>query len=293
MFMQNGVETAIHRLQAFLPSFSRLLVILLGYGAALGLTRSGIFSPRHFRLRKKGLDLLLAGKPIEAEKCYRVALDIGANVPEADRVRLMVCLGDALIDQRRYQEAMQYLTQALELGDPSGSGEGSMCDVLLCMHQSPEKAIEMADEAMQLVAHEGFSQAFGVRWAAIFKDLYEAKTWARKTQALLMLGQKTEAQQAVDRAVRIVEMSKPELQKVMPVTSLAGRLVLGNRLRRQKELTISDTHWQIGLSLLAMHDNVRAAEHFLVARDTDRMGKYRSLAQEQLDKLGYADRKAQ
>lgn len=281
MFLPDGRESALHNL-LLSPRFLTYLTI----GAGIVLVRSGVFSPRHLRLRSKGMDLLLAGKPLEAEGCYRTALDLGAKVPESDRVRLLVCLGDALIDQGRYEDARQCLAQALELGDPTGSGQDSMCDVLLAQKASPEKAIEMADEAMQLQGR-AVGQSFGGRWATVSKDLYEAKTWARKAQALLMLDRRAEARQAMDRALSILDTSKAELQLVRPESSLVGRLILGNRLRRIRELAISDTYWRIGLSLLAMGDKYKAVEQFLVVRDTDRMGKYRSLAQKELGSLGY------
>jgi tetratricopeptide (TPR) repeat protein len=279
-----------------LPVFLRVLTALLIYwaaicGVAIALVRARVFFfARHHRLWRKGLDLALAGKPIEAERCYRAALDLGARVPESDHVRLLVCLGNALMDQKRYGEAKQYLTQALKLVDPTGGGQGSMCDLLLAQRAEPEKALEMADEAMRLRAQRDYSQAYGDRWEAVSRDLFEAKTWARKAQALVLLDRQTEARQAMDRALRIVEMSNSELQRAMPGAPLKAKLILGNRVRRHKQLTISETHWQIGLALLAMRDNAKAAEHFLIVRNTDRGGKYRNLAQEQLGKLGYADK---
>ncbi|HEY3988017.1 MAG TPA: tetratricopeptide repeat protein [Acidobacteriaceae bacterium] len=284
MFLPADLESALHN-PLLSPGFLTLLIM----GAGIVLVRSGVFFPSHFRLRSKGIDLLLAGKPVEAERCYRTALDLGAKVPESDRVRLLVCLGDALIDQGKYGEARQYLAQALELGDPTGSGQGSMCDVLLAQKASPEKAIEMADEAMQLQGRAVDGQSFGARWATVSKELYEAKTLARKAQALLMLDRRAEARQAMDRALSILDTSKSKLQMARPESSLVGRLILGNRLRRMRELAISGACWQIGLSLLAMGDKDKAMEQFLVVRDTDRMGKYRSLAQKKLDSLGYTN----
>ena len=278
-----GSDSVLHTLS----HYGRLGEVLI-IGAGIVLIRTGVLFPNHIRLQRKGLDLLLAGKPVEAEKRYRTALDLGAKVPESDRVHLLVCLGDALFDQGRYGEAQQYLTQALELGDPTGSGQGSMCDVLLAQKASLEKAIEMADLAMQLWGRALVGLPFGSRWATVSKDLYEAKTCARKAQALLMLGQRTEARQAVDRALSILDASKSDLQVVRPQSSLAGRLAVGNRLQRMKELTISATYWRVGLSLVAIGDKSKAAEEFRTVYDTDRMGKYHILAQKQLESLGYS-----
>ncbi len=261
------------------------LIELLVFVAAILAFRTGVFSHGYSKLLTKGLDLQLSGNPVEAEKCYRTALDMGAKVPEPDQVRLMVCLGDALIDQNRYGEAQQVLTRALALVDPTGSGQGSMCDLLLAQKRDPEKAIEMADEAMRLQGQASSGQAFGARWAAVSQEFLEARTWARKAKALHILDRQTEAQQALDRAVRIVETSKSEMSQAMPQTSLTARLILGNRLRRLKGLTIADTYWRIGLALLDMQDNAKATEFFKVARDSDPMGKYRKLAQMQLDRI--------
>ena len=57
-----------------------------------------------------------------------------------------------------------------------------------------------------------------------------------------------------------------------------------------KELTISDTYWQIGLSLQAMGDTDKAREEFVIVRDTDRVGKYRSLAEKELDSLAHVSK---
>jgi tetratricopeptide (TPR) repeat protein len=284
MFVPDGLDSVLHNLR-FYRGFWTLLIV----GVGIVLVRFGVFFPSHFRLRSKGMDLLLAGKPVEAERCYRTALNLGAKVPGSDRVRLLVCLGDALVDQGKYGEARQYLAQALELGDPTGSGQGSMCDVLLAQKASPEKAIEMADEAMQLQSRTLDGMPFGTRWAMVCKDLLEAKTWARKVQALVMLDRRAEACQAMERALSILDASKANLQLARPESSLEGRLAVGDRLRRMRELTISDTYWRVGLSLLAMGDKGKATEEFLVVRDTDRMGKYRSLAQNQLESLGYTN----
>lgn len=286
MLFSVGLESAPDNLKENLRLALRILELLV-IGAVVVFARSGVLSPRHFRLRSKGLDFLLAGKPVEAEKCYRAALDLGAKVPESDRVRLLVCLGDALMDQGRYDEAKQCLAQALELGDPTGSGQGSMCDVLLAQKASPEKAIEMADEAMSLRERASSSSSFGADWAATSKDLYAAKTWARKASALLILDRREEARQAMDRALRILDMSKSELFTSMPASSLMGKLILGDRLRRMKDLTISDTYWQIGLALQAIGDTDKAKEEFVIVRDTDRIGKYRNLAEKKLNSLGY------
>jgi tetratricopeptide (TPR) repeat protein len=261
----------------------RLIALVISFGSAAILARTGLLYPRYFRLQRKGLDLLLAGQPAEAEQCYRTALAIGSSVPREDRVCLLVCLTDALFDQARYPESMQYLSDALKLGDPTGSGQGSMADLLIEQGTDPQQAIQMADKAFELITA---NRLFGNRWSDVSASYMEAECWARKTQALLQLERKAEARQAMDRALRIAEAADAAAAHTSPEASLVGKLAVGNRLQRVKTLTITFVHWRIGLALVAIGDTKKAAEHFRVARDHDPYGKYRQLAQKQLEALG-------
>ncbi len=283
--MLDAIEPFRQKFLEVAPYFRPLIFMVIAVVVFVNRSRRGGSGSRAFQLRRKGLDLLLEGKPAEAEKCYREALKPGAEVSDSERVRLLVCLGDSLMDQGRYQEAEQCVMQALALGDPSGSGQGSMADVLILEKKDPEKAIEVADQALQLVTHP-VNHRFGDAWSAVNNALYEAKTWARKSQALAQLDRRTEARQAIDRAIKIVDAEKGQLAVTVPKTNLIAELVLGDRLRRMKELTISDTHWQISQALLALQDAKAAAEHLRVVRDTDRVGKYRNLANAALERLG-------
>jgi tetratricopeptide (TPR) repeat protein len=232
------------------------------------------------------MELHLSGKLLEAEKCFRVALAMGKKLPESSRVRLLVSRGDVLIDEERYEEARQCIEQALQIGDYSGSAQGSLCDILLALKATPDKAIEMADEAMQRMTSAYDKLPFGARWIALSKRLYEAKTWARKAQALFILDRRDEASRAIDRALSIVDASKSEQQLAQPETSQTGRQILGVRLLRLRELVIADVYWRLGLSLLAMGDKVRAIEQFRIVRDTDQhMGKFRMFADKKLSSL--------
>ena len=292
MFLPNGFEAlSLTPAEDFRLSI-RVIEIIAVVGGLIAI-HFGIFSSRRTKLQTKGLDLQLSGNPQAAEKCFRAALDKGANAPKSDRVRLLVGLSDTLIDQKRYDEAKQYLTQALELGDPTGSGQGSMCDLLLAQKVTPEKAIEMADEAFQLQTRTMKSMSFGARWANVSNELLEAKTWARKAQAYLITNRQSDAHQAMDRSLQILNAAMPEFQQASPEAPPAGKLALGDRLRRLKYLTISDTCWTIGLSLLAMGDTAKAREQFLLVRDSDPMGKYRALAQGEINSLGKAEAEAQ
>jgi tetratricopeptide (TPR) repeat protein len=268
-----------------IPFLRDLVYFAIFAGGFVYVLRKGLLFPRHFRLECKGLDLLIAGRPIEAEACYREALAMGSKVPPADRIRLLVCLGDALFDQARFPESKQYLEEALSLGDPSGSGQSSMADLLIEQGTDPQQALDMADEAMELSAGP-LNQQFGAGWSAVSSNLRQATGWACKAQALQQLDRKTEARQAIERALRFAEEADAGAAHTSPKASLLAKLILGPRLQIMKNLSVTAAHWRVGLALLALRDTNKAAEHFRIARGSDPKGKYRRLAQQQLERLG-------
>ena len=263
------------------PLIRWLLAILVFVGAYIIYLRNLGHCPPELRLRRKGLDFLLAGQPKKAEKYFRKSM---AMLDSSDQVRPLVCLADALMDQGRYDESLGCLVRALNLGESTGSGQGSMADLLLKMGTDPEKALEMADLAMELTTHTSRQDIyFG---GEVSNDLRRAKYWARRAHALAQLNRQSEARQAIDRALRIVETAKAEAQQTKPHNSILIMMVIGSRrLNHHKDLTVATTHWKIGLALLAMNDSSKAIDHFRITRDTDHRGKYRRLAQQQLSRL--------
>ncbi len=263
------------------PLTKLLLAMLVFIGAYIIYLRSLGHCPPELRLRRKGMDLLLTGQPVKAEKYFRKSM---AMFDASGQVRPLVCLASALIDQGRYDESRECLVRALELGDSTGSGQGSMADLLLQIGSDPEMALEMADLAVELTTHS-------LRWEIYFggevtNDLRRATYWARRAHALAQLSRRAEARQSIDRALRIVEAAKAEAQQTRPHNSILVMMVLGSRrLSHHRDLSVATTHWKIGLALLAMDDSSKAVEHFRITRDTDRRGKYRRLAQQQLERL--------
>jgi len=264
-----------------MPLIRWLLAILVFVGAYIIYLRNLGHCPPELRLRRKGLDLLLAGQPVKAERYYRKSM---AMLDTSDQVRPLVCLASALMDQGRYDESRECLERALELGDSTGSGQGSMADLLLKMGTDPEKALEMADLAVELTTHTSRRDIyFG---GEVSNDLRRATYWARRAHALAQLSRRAEARQAIDRALRIVEAAKAEAQQTRPHNSILVMMVLGSRrLNHHRDLAIATTHWRIGLAFLALEDSSEAIDHFRITRDTDHRGKYRRLAQRQLMQL--------
>jgi tetratricopeptide (TPR) repeat protein len=261
-------------------AFKSLLAVVAFGGAFVLHFRYWGHCPPELRHRRKGLDMLLAGRPAEAEKYFRKCL---AEVNPSARVRPLVCLADAIMDQGRYEESRQYLNEALELGDSTGSCHGSVVDLLLLTRNDPSKALEMADQAAEL----SIRVARDVYYTRnISDDLKYAKCWSRKAEALAQLERWTEARMAVDRATRYVESAQTEILEFKPKYSFSKRLVIGGRrLAHGRDLAIAATHWRLGLAHLAVNDYGKALTHFRVTRDTDRRGKYRRLALRQLEEM--------
>jgi hypothetical protein len=97
--------SALSMLPAFLTGFL-LLTFLVGGMYALYVRKLGHLTPL-LRLRKKGLDSLIAGQPVAAENHFRASLAMAVDT--SDRVRGLVCLGDALMDQGRFEESKAVL----------------------------------------------------------------------------------------------------------------------------------------------------------------------------------------
>jgi tetratricopeptide (TPR) repeat protein len=240
--------------------------------------------PREFRLRSQGLELLISGNATEAEKLFRESL--AAVKESSERVRTLVCLCDALTDQGRYKEAKEYLDQALEIGDSTGSGQASMADLLLATKTDPKRALEMAEESVNLSTAKSSGSPSLAR--SVWDDLARARCWARQAQAFTQLDQTTEARQAIDRAIHLAEAAGSEEKTTPPAHRFQSWLVLGKRVTTGRNLVFAGTHWRIALALTALADPARAAEHFRIARDTDQRGKSKQLANLQLRSLNLA-----
>jgi tetratricopeptide (TPR) repeat protein len=120
------------------------------------------------------------------------------------------------MDQGRYEESKEYLVRALELGDPTGSGQGSMADLLLLTGADPEKVLDMADQAVELwTAWSKQNIYFG---GEVSNDLWRATYWARRAQALAQLYRRAEARQVIDRALRVVEAATVAARHTKPRT---------------------------------------------------------------------------
>jgi tetratricopeptide (TPR) repeat protein len=284
-FFQSDSPINYQYLRPFL--FPLIFVSLFAVNWVFAAAKGGLFK-REFRLRKQGLELIVAGRPVEAERLFQRALQL-PQVSDEDRVRIQVCLADALFDQSRYRECREYLDGALKYGDPTGSGQGSLADLLLKQRKDPEKVIEIAEQALDLNlrTYEREFQGMPAGYRQTMTLLRQAVCWTRKAHALQSLNQPAEARQFLDRAIRITDDARAGGSPYQADAPSLATLLYGRTLKTIKQLQLADLGMKIGDAFLAMADKESAAKYFQMAKECDCKGKYRALAQKELGKLGY------
>ena len=235
------------------------------------------YFPRVKMLRLKGMELARAGRPAEAERYFCNAL-ARAKVPPDDQVRLLVCLGDALMDQGRYAESQQCLTTAMELGDPTGSCQSSTAQLLLLQGREAQKALEMAEKGLELSA-AGSPGNYPHDWSERIGKLARSGFLAQKAWALASLGRSRDAHETVEEALQLLE----EAQAGGPESKAAP--MFGPDLLSVMRLGACETRWRAGMALLAMQETDKAEAQFGMAYDTDPKSKYGLLARQQLKQL--------
>lgn len=272
--------------QHLIPILPLLAWCLIVGGGFILLARNGFFTPRLLNLRKKGLRLIFAGRPAEAEEIYRRALLNGPMIKASDRVRLLVQLGISLADQEKYAEAADRFNEALRIGDPTGSCQENICDLLLLRRTDLETALDMAEQSIKIGIEKSESSVFGSSWISVWKILWEVRTSARKAQIFALLGKTAEAGREIDNALRLLDESKSKVVVARPTPPLLARVVFGrSRYDKIKRHAIAETHWVVGLGLLGMGQKGKAIEQFKIVQANDRRGKYRNLAEKKLHEL--------
>jgi tetratricopeptide (TPR) repeat protein len=223
------------------------------YDRALRWTRRmGFGRPSAKLIQIEGLTHSLAGRPAEAERCYREALARGYALSRADRVGLLGCLGEALQDQGRFEESVKCRQASIDMGDNIlGSARHGLAELLLKQGTEPQRALELVDEAMRVA-----------RGPAAPK--FAPSRWATRAWALASLGRRQEAEQAIAQAML---------------------------LRRETYAALfADTRLTVGMALLAMDQPEKALEHFRAAREADPKGKNGVRALQQIERLGAGGR---
>ncbi|HEY1185494.1 MAG TPA: tetratricopeptide repeat protein [Bryobacteraceae bacterium] len=207
--------------------------------------------PNASLLQMEGLSHALANRPAEAERCYRLAFVKGYAAltslvnPRSDRAGLLDSLGESLGDQRRYEEAQKCLQASIEMGDTnSGSSRIDLAELLLEQGNEPLKALELVDEAMRIA--KGSVAARAEPWHL-----------ATRAWALAVLGRRPEAEQAIERVLRLRSETYASL--------------------------FANTRLNVGMALLAMGQPQQAIEQFRAAYQADPKGKYGARALQQIE----------
>lgn len=201
-------------------------------------------SPNYTMIGMEGVTHELAGRPVDAERCFRQGMTKSLTLLPDEQVRLLDSLGEALGDQGRYEEAKKCFQYAIEVGGTRPSlPRFGLAELLLKQGAEAQKAMDLIDEGTRMEKGRLKTKAEPVRLAA--------RAWA-----LALLGRRQEAEEAIERAVQ-------------------GRRFFAVSL-------LASTRWQAGMALLALGETGKAVEHFRAARDADPKGKYCALAIQQL-----------
>jgi tetratricopeptide (TPR) repeat protein len=211
-------------------------------GALRRLRWASLGSPNPVLLHKEGLILSLAGRPAEAELCFRRALGLVQGGFTYPRQRLLASQGYALIDLARYDDAERCFHRAIEAGDLTGNSQDGLAELRLVRGVEIEQALAYTGHAIE--------HAKGRADGRIPGSYYALQAWA-----LALLGRGEEAREALAQAMRV------------PETNARTRASL---------------HWRAGMALGAMQQAAEARKHFQMGHDLDPRGKYGARCREHL-----------
>jgi tetratricopeptide (TPR) repeat protein len=222
------------------------------YETALALTERSVrrdqYSARFLSLR--GVILLLAGRLKEAEQALRGALETahisviqkrGSRVLRTGEEHFLMLenLGHVLLMQGRGREAAAAFEGAAKMQPRYWSPANGMAEVYLLHDREPQRALQYADQALNLRQANAGPNAERHTFAYI---------WANRARALALLGKTDEAQASLKYAA---EDGDPDF-----VPGLAGTL------------------WRTGKALLSMDRESEAMQHFQRAKEIDPTGLY-------------------
>jgi len=203
-------------------------------------------SPSALRLRAQVL--LAEGQFREAEEVARRAIAKLRGGP--DHAHAFEILGDALLEQSRYDEAQRSLQTAVCAVPQYRHPYCGMAEILLRRRTNPERALELVEK---LVWHRS------VRLYMIFGE-HRDDYWSLKTWALAQLRRTAEAEEAATNAIRFTnKKSRPD---------------------------VACTYRRLGLAMEALGNRQRAHEYLQRACDADPHGRWGTLAREAMSAFG-------
>jgi tetratricopeptide (TPR) repeat protein len=228
-------------------------------------------------LLRQGLELNLAGRPAEAERCFRKALANESKLKPSERASLLISMGDALMDQGRYDMSRQYLDSAMKMGDPKGSCCSSMAQWYLLQGNEPEKALALTEQSIAASATGWGELTARGPLGEVLASLTRASLCGDKARALAMLNRQPECQQAIYTALQLVN----EANTALKLSYRQGTRIV----RRVEPMLVASAYWRTGLALLGMHQASKASEHFTAAAELNPNGKFGSLSKKELTHL--------
>jgi tetratricopeptide (TPR) repeat protein len=256
-----------------LTAFVVILLAIGGFGLWLLVSRPG--GPEG--LLAEGVRLCRTAQYAEAEQCYRKALADESKLKPALKARLMVCLGDVLMDMDRYEDSRLYLEAALAMGDPRGSCRSSLADLFLLRGADPRKALDMANQAVE-ASTDGLGELMSTgRACKYFAGIVRAERWAQRAWALALLGRQAESQESIDGALGLAIPAHAAL--VRPGS-------YGVSVAAGASRCLAAVYWHTGEALLAMGQTDKAREHFLIASEGDPKSNYGARSRRHLERMG-------
>jgi tetratricopeptide (TPR) repeat protein len=162
------------------------------YDGALRWLRWAAFGGRSpYMLSVEGRILYLAGRIVEAERCFRRSVAYERSKKPAIRGQLLCFLGYALTDQGRYDEARRCLEDAIAMGDKSGDARIGVAELFVAQGKEPEKVVALIEEVMKI---RGSPAA-------------QSEPAATKAWALALLDRQSEMEAAIAFALREIPQS--------------------------------------------------------------------------------------
>jgi tetratricopeptide (TPR) repeat protein len=158
--------------------------------------------------------------------------------------RALEYLGDALMEQRRYDEARRSYEAALQAFPWLRRPYRGLAEMLLRQGTNPQTALEFVEK---IIDFEGLSRSQRMRNGHPQDDYWALKAWA-----LARLGRSSEVTAAIESALRETNKScLPDL---------------------------ATTHYRAGMAMQSLGDQSSAQDHFERAMELDPQGRRGTLA---------------
>jgi tetratricopeptide (TPR) repeat protein len=214
------------------------------YDGALNITRLfHFYNPSGMEaLRMSGHMLLVAGRYGEAEATLRRSL--ASSQARETYGSALEYLGDALVEQGRYDEATRSYEAALLAFPWLRRPYRGMAEMLLRQEKSPEQALEYVEKIVDFSDLSWRQQKLN---GAPQDDFWALKAWA-----LARLGRSSEAAQAIEKALSATD------KNCLP--------------------DLATTHYRAGMAMQVLGNLTSANEHFKKAVELDPRGRRGTLA---------------